>query len=210
MPQRPLRVIPLGGLGEIGKNMMALEYNRDIIVIDAGVLFPEEDMLGVDLVIPDISYLVQHSDRVRGIFITHGHEDHTGALPYVLRALDVPVYASRLTLGLIAVKLKEHKALRSTKLIEVQPGKEIRAGAFRVELVPGQPLYPRRHGVGYQDAPWAGGPHRGLQDRPYPGRWAGYGPHGAFPALCRRGVPAVLRLHLRRAARLHAVGTGGG
>ena len=133
MPQRPLRVIPLGGLGEIGKNMMALEYHRDIIVIDAGVLFPEEDMLGVDLVIPDTSYLVENRDRVRAIFITHGHEDHTGALPYVLRDLKVPVYAPRLALGLISVKLKEHKALRGTKLIELQPGKEVRMGAFRVE-----------------------------------------------------------------------------
>ena len=137
MPQsRPLRVIPLGGLGEVGKNMMALEYHRDIIVIDAGVLFPEEDMLGVDLVIPDISYLVQNREWVRAIFITHGHEDHTGALPYVLRELNVPVYASRLALGLISVKLKEHKGLRGAKLIEVQPGKEVRAGAFRVEFFP--------------------------------------------------------------------------
>ena len=134
MAQRPLRVIPLGGLGEVGKNMMALEYRRDIIVIDAGVLFPEEDMLGVDLVIPDITYLVENRDRVRAIFITHGHEDHTGALPYVLRDLKVPVYAPRLARGLISVKLKEHSALRGTKLIEAEPGKEIKAGAFGVEF----------------------------------------------------------------------------
>ncbi|MBI4199420.1 MAG: ribonuclease J [Chloroflexi bacterium] len=134
MTQHPLRVIPLGGLGEIGKNMMALEYHRDIIVIDAGVLFPEEAMLGVDLVIPDISYLVEHRDRVRGIFITHGHEDHTGALPYVLRSLPVPVYAPRLAHGLITVKLKEHRALRGVKLVAVEPKQSIRAGAFRVQF----------------------------------------------------------------------------
>ncbi len=133
MPQNPLRVIPLGGLGEIGKNMMALEYRRDIIVIDAGVLFPEEDMLGVDLVIPDISYLVENRDRVRGIFITHGHEDHTGALPYVLAQLNVPVYAPRLACGLISVKLKEHK-LTQAELREVEPGKPIKAGAFSVDF----------------------------------------------------------------------------
>ncbi|MCZ6892099.1 MAG: ribonuclease J, partial [Chloroflexi bacterium] len=133
MAQHPLRVIPLGGLGEIGKNMMALEYRREIIVIDAGVLFPEQDMLGVDLIIPNISYLIQNRDRVRAIFITHGHEDHTGALPYVLRDLKVPVYAPRLALGLISVKLKEHRNLRSAELVEAQPGKEIKAGPFRVD-----------------------------------------------------------------------------
>lgn len=134
MPKRPLRVIPLGGLGEIGKNMMALEYQRDIIVIDAGVLFPEEDMLGVDLVIPDVSYLVQNKERVRAIFITHGHEDHTGALPYVLQQLNVPVYAPRLAYGLISVKLKEHKALKRVTLREIEPGEPIKEGAFRVEF----------------------------------------------------------------------------
>ncbi|MBF8266831.1 MAG: metallo-beta-lactamase [Dehalococcoidia bacterium] len=131
---RSLRVIPLGGLGEIGKNMMALECDGDIIVIDAGVLFPEEDMLGVDLVIPDIAYLMEHRDRVRGILITHGHEDHTGALPYVLRELKVPVYAPRLAKGLIEVKLREHHTLRGARLEEAEPGKPIKLGCFRVEF----------------------------------------------------------------------------
>ena len=108
MPGKKLKIIPLGGLGEIGKNMMALEYGDDIIVIDAGLMFPEADMLGVDLVIPDISYLVEKSQRVRGILITHGHEDHTGALPYVLAQMKAPVYATKLTHGLISLKLKEH------------------------------------------------------------------------------------------------------
>jgi ribonuclease J len=133
MTNQPLRVIPLGGLGEIGKNMMALEYGQDIIVIDAGVMFPEEDMLGVDLVIPDITYLEENRERVRAIFITHGHEDHTGALPYVLSALDVPVYAPRLAAGLINVKLKEHR-IRKARVHEVEPGKEVLAGDFSVEF----------------------------------------------------------------------------
>ena len=136
MSKHPLRVIPLGGLGEIGKNMMALEYHKDIIVIDAGVMFPDADMPGVDLVIPDISYLVENSERVRAIFITHGHEDHTGALPFILRELHVPVYAPRLALGLISVKLREHKGLRRSKLIEATPGKEVHVGDFRVNFFP--------------------------------------------------------------------------
>ena len=134
MPRRPLRVIPLGGLGEIGKNMMALEYDGDIIVVDCGVLFPEQDMPGVDLVIPDITYLLERQDRVKAILITHGHEDHTGALPYVLRSLDVPVYAPRLAHGLISVKFKEHRALRGAKLNVVEPGKPLKLGKFRTEF----------------------------------------------------------------------------
>ena len=129
-----LRVIPLGGLGEIGRNMMALECDGDIIVIDAGVLFPEEDMLGVDLVIPNFSYLTENKDRVRGILITHGHEDHTGALPYVLREINAPVYASRLTQGLIEVKLKEHRSLRDARLEVVEPGENVDLGSFQAEF----------------------------------------------------------------------------
>ena len=136
MATRPLRVIPLGGLGEIGNNMMALEYDRDIIVIDCGVLFPEQDMPGVDLVIPDITYLVEHQDQVKAILITHGHEDHTGALPYVLPSLPVPVYAPRLAHGLISVKLKERRDLRGTQIELVEPGKPITFGKFRVEFFP--------------------------------------------------------------------------
>ena len=133
MPQIPLRVIPLGGLGEIGQNMMALEYDDDIIVIDAGVLFPEEDVPGIDLVIPAITYLVENQDRVRAILITHGHEDHIGALPYVLAELNVPVYASRLTHGLISVKLREAGILRDARLNVVEPGSPFKIGNFRIE-----------------------------------------------------------------------------
>ncbi len=135
MPRNKIRVVPLGGLGEIGKNMTVIEYKDDIIVIDAGVMFPEEEMLGIDLVIPDISYLLERRERVRGIVITHGHEDHTGALPYILPHLNVPIYCTRLTHGLISVKLKEHKLLRETKLNIVQPGDRVTLGRLVVEFI---------------------------------------------------------------------------
>ena len=117
-----LRVIPLGGLGEIGKNMLALEYGDDIVVVDCGVQFPEEGMLGVDLIIPDVSYLVERADRVRGILITHGHEDHIGALPYVLPQLSAPVFAPLLAHGLISAKLKERPATREFTVTAIDPG----------------------------------------------------------------------------------------
>ena len=123
-----LRVIPLGGLGEIGKNMMALEYGDDIIIVDCGVQFPEDDMLGVDLVIPDISYLVERAEHVRAILITHGHEDHIGALPFVLPRLNVPVFAPRLAQGLISVKLHEHRATRGSTVEIIEPGKSYQFG----------------------------------------------------------------------------------
>ena len=123
-----LRVIPLGGLGEIGKNMMALEYGEDIIVVDCGIQFPEQEMLGVDLIVPDISYLVERADQVRAILITHGHEDHIGALPFVLPRLKVPVYAPRLAQGLISVKLHEHRETRGTTVEIIEPGKTYRFG----------------------------------------------------------------------------------
>jgi ribonuclease J len=129
-----LRIIPLGGLGEIGKNMMCIEYDNDIIVVDAGLMFPEEEMMGVDLVIPDISYLRENREKLRGIIITHGHEDHTGALPYILSDINIPVYCTRLTHGLISVKLKEHKLLAQSQLHIMEPGGKIKAGKFQIEL----------------------------------------------------------------------------
>ena len=133
-----LRVIPLGGLGEIGKNMMALECGDDIVVVDCGVQFPTEEQLGVDLIIPDVSYLVERADRVRAILITHGHEDHIGALPFVLPQLNVPVYAPRLAHGLISVKLQEHRATRGATVepvdtdISYQFGRNFQVSWFRV------------------------------------------------------------------------------
>jgi len=137
MTKPRLKAIPLGGLGEIGKNMMVLEYEDDIILIDAGLMFPEEDMLGIDLVIPDFSYVVERRENVRGIVITHGHEDHIGALPYLLPQLDnVPVYATKLTQGLISVKLKERRTRDGVNLKVLPTGQEITLGKFRVELFP--------------------------------------------------------------------------
>jgi len=133
MTRQKLRIIPLGGLGEIGKNMMAIEYADDIIIIDAGMMFPEDEMLGVDLLIPDINYLLERKDKLRGIVITHGHEDHIGALPYVLPQLDLPIYATKFTQGLISVKLKEHRSLIKAKLKLIQPGVKFQMGNFKVE-----------------------------------------------------------------------------
>jgi ribonuclease J len=133
MSKQKLKIIPLGGLGEIGKNMMAIEYGDDIVVIDAGLMFPEEDMHGIDLVIPDITYLLENKEKVRGIVITHGHEDHIGALPYILPQLDLPVYATKLTIGLITVKLKEHGLFKKANLITVQNGVKFNLGKLQIE-----------------------------------------------------------------------------
>jgi ribonuclease J len=130
-----LSLIPLGGLGEIGKNMMVVKYGENILVIDSGLMFPEEEMLGIDVVIPDISYLLEKRDIVRGIVITHGHEDHIGALPYVLRQINVPVYGTKLTLGLLQGKLKENNVAGGVTLNTVKPRDVVDIGPFKVEFI---------------------------------------------------------------------------
>ncbi len=130
-----LRVIPLGGLEQIGMNITAFEYEDSIIVVDCGLAFPEDDMLGIDLVIPDISYLKENSDKVKGFVFTHGHEDHIGAVPYILKELNVPLYATRLTMGLIERKLEEHDLMKTTKRRVVRPGQSINLGDFRIEFI---------------------------------------------------------------------------
>lgn len=132
--QQKIQIIPLGGLGEIGKNMTVVRYGDDIIVIDAGLMFPEDDMLGIDLVIPDISYLLENRDLVRGIILTHGHEDHIGALPYVLKQLNVPVYGTRLTLGILEGRLKENN-VPLTNLISVKAGDQIEVEPFKIGFI---------------------------------------------------------------------------
>ena len=136
MPKSRLKIIPLGGLSEIGKNMMLMEFEDDIVIIDAGLMFPSEEMLGIDLVIPDFSYVLENREKVRGIVITHGHEDHVGALPYLLPQLEVPVYSTKLTRGLISVKLKERKAFSGAKLRAVPFGGKVTLGKFRLEFFP--------------------------------------------------------------------------
>ena len=130
-----LKVIPLGGLNEIGKNMTVYECSGEIIVVDCGMAFPGDDMYGIDLVIPDVSYLVKNRQRIRGLFITHGHEDHIGAIPYVLKQVNMPIYCTRLTAGLIRMKLEEHGLLSTTKIVTVEAGDTIRAGKFSVEFI---------------------------------------------------------------------------
>ena len=130
-----LKIIPLGGLNEIGKNMTVYEYGNDIIIVDAGMGFPDTDMYGVDVVIPDFTYLIQNQSRIRGIFLTHGHEDHIGGIPYLLRSLQAPIYATRMTAGLVRLKLEEHRLLDKTKLITCEAGEVVRAGRFSVEFI---------------------------------------------------------------------------
>ena len=133
--KQKLKVIPLGGLQEIGKNITVFEYGDDIIVVDCGLTFPEDDMLGIDLVIPDISYLTKNREKVKGLILTHGHEDHIGAVPYFLKEINVPVYGTRLTLGLLKYKLEEHGLLSTTEMIDIEPGGTFKLGAFKVEFI---------------------------------------------------------------------------
>lgn len=136
MSRKPykLKIIPLGGLGEVGKNITVIEYRNDIIVIDCGLIFPEDEMLGIDVVIPDISYLLKNKEKVRAIVLTHGHEDHIGALPYVLKKINAPVYGTKLTLGLVENKLREHN-MKNIKLNKVEAGDLIEIGCFKIEFI---------------------------------------------------------------------------
>lgn len=135
MKRDTLKIIPLGGLGEIGKNITAIKYEDEIIVIDCGVSFPDDDMLGIDLVIPDITYLLENKDKIKGLFITHGHEDHIGSIPYILRQLNMDIYATRLTIGLIACKLEEHKLIDTANLIPVKEGDVVNFNKLSVEFI---------------------------------------------------------------------------
>ena len=130
-----LKIIPIGGLEAIGMNITAFEYEDSIVVVDCGLAFPEDDMLGIDLVIPDVTYLKDNIEKVKGFVITHGHEDHIGALSYVLKDINVPIYATKLTIGIIENKLKEHNMLRSTKRKVVTYGQSIYLGHFRIEFI---------------------------------------------------------------------------
>ena len=130
-----LKIIPLGGMQEIGKNLTVFEYGNDILLVDCGVSFPEDDMLGIDLVIPDFTYLIKNKDKIRGLVITHGHEDHIGAIPYFLKEINVPIYATKLTAGLINNKLEEHRLTKQTKMHIVKQGDKVTLGKFKVEFI---------------------------------------------------------------------------
>ena len=130
-----LKIISLGGLNEIGKNLTVYEYGGDIIIVDVGMGFPDDDMYGIDVVIPDFTYLIKNQDRIRGIFLTHGHEDHIGSIPYLLRSVNVPIYATRMTAGLVRLKLEEHRLADKTKLITCEAGEVVKAGKFSVEFI---------------------------------------------------------------------------
>ena len=130
-----MKIIPLGGLDEVGKNMTVFEYGGEDIVVDCGMGFPGDDMYGIDSIIPDVTYLIKNKARIRGLFITHGHEDHIGAIPYVLKQVNIPIYCTRFTAGLIRLKLEEHGLTKSTKLTTVEPGETVKAGKFQVEFI---------------------------------------------------------------------------
>ena len=134
-PKKSLKIIPLGGLDEIGKNCTVYEYDNEMIVVDCGLAFPDDEMLGIDLVIPDLTYLIKNKDKIKGVFITHGHEDHIGAVPYLLKEINVPIYSRALTLGLIEGKLVEHGIAGQAKLIEKKPGDIVKCGKFQVEFI---------------------------------------------------------------------------
>ena len=203
--EHPLRIIPLGGVGEIGKNLTVFEYGDEIVVIDCGPAFPDEEMFGIDLVIPDITYLKENREKVKAFLITHAHEDHVGGLPYVLPEFPgVPVYASTLARGLLGNKIKEHK-LHNNPVLPLDPGDELQIGSFHGHPVPRRPLDPRRHGHRPSDAGRDHRPHGRLQVRPHPGRRQAVRLRDPCEARRRgRPVPAV-GLDQRREARVHAV-----
>src|SRR5579875_2719947 len=135
MPDAKLQIVPIGGLGEFGMNSMALRYGDDIIVIDAGMMFPESELLGVDIVTPDFSYLEQNASIVRGLILTHGHEDHIGGVPFLLSQLNIPVYGTEFTLALVERRLEEHELLDEGRLNVVKPGDHVRLGPFDIEFI---------------------------------------------------------------------------
>ncbi|MFP3852897.1 MAG: ribonuclease J [Anaerolineales bacterium] len=191
MANNPLRLVPLGGLGEVGKNMMAIEYGENIMIVDTGIMFPENDMLGIDYIIPDFSYLEDKKDIVRGIVITHGHEDHTGAIAHVARDFNVPIYATRLTMGLIEVKLKRAGMAKGADLNVVEAGDRIPIGPFRVEFFHVAHSIPDAVGLGIESP--AGlivmtGDYK-FDQTPVDGWPTDFGVLGAFSS---RGVLALL------------------
>lgn len=189
--QQELKVIPLGGLGEIGKNLTVLEYGDDLLVVDCGLKFPDEEMLGIDFVIPDAQYLFENKERIRGLVLTHGHEDHIGGLPFILPKIDVPVYGSRLALGLVAGKIAEARPEYKPKLVEVQAQDSVKLGVFTVSFVPVCHSIPDSFGLAIE-TPLGFVVHTGdfkFDATPIDGRLTDY---SAFAELGRKGVLLML------------------
>ena len=155
--KQTVRIVPLGGLNEIGKNMTVYECGNDMFIVDCGLAFPDETMLGVDIVIPDFTYVVENRDRIRGVFITHGHEDHIGGIPYLMKEINAPIYATKLTVGLIKNKLKEHGLVNQVRMVEVA-GRHHQGRLHVGRVYPRQPLHPGRLRTGH--------PHPGGRYRP--------------------------------------------
>ena len=208
MPSKKLRVLPLGGLGEIGKNMTVIEYDGKIVVVDTGLMFPTAEMHGIDLVLPDFSYLRDRADDIEAIVLTHGHEDHVGALPYVLREIGMPpvIYGGLLTIGMVRSKLDEHKLGDKAPLQELPAGEKVKRGPFELELVHLAHSIPDMRGVLHHHRGRLGADDRRLQVRPDPGRR----PPGRRLApgrdRPRRPAAALRRLDQRRPARRRALG----
>ena len=208
MPQDKLRVLPLGGLGEIGKNMTVIEYGGRIIVVDTGLMFPTAEMHGIDLVLPDFTYLRDRADDIEAIVLTHGHEDHVGALPYVIREIGMPpvIYGGLLTIGMVRSKLDEHKLGDKAPLQELPPGEKVTARAVRAGARPPRPLDSRHARRPDQDRRRLGADDRRLQVRPDPGRRQARRRLAPGRDRPRRADAALRRLDQRRPQRHRAVG----
>ena len=207
MPSKKLRVLPLGGLGEIGKNMTVIEYDGRIVVVDTGLMFPTAEMLGIDLVLPDFSYLRDRADDIEAIVLTHGHEDHVGALPYVLREIGIPpvIYGGLLTIGMVRSKLDEHK-LGDAPLQELPAGEKVQRGPVRARAGPPLALDPRHARRPAHHRGRLGADDRRLQVRPDPGRRPPGRHLAAGRDRPRRPAAALRRLDQRRPARGRALG----
>ena len=202
-----LRMIPLGGLGEIGRNMMLYEYEGAAIAVDVGLMFPEEEMLGVDLVIPEFEYLRENPDLLQAVFLTHGHEDHIGALPFLMREFNVPVFCTKLTRGLVEVKLREHRLLDDAHVQIVEPGNSVHIGPFEVEFFSVSHSIPDAAGLIVHTPVGPRGPHRRLQDRPHTGHGSAHRPHAPGRDRARGRARARGGLDVRRDRGPYTLGT---